>query len=180
MLTVQQSDILSLLADFKCLRRSHVEKYIVAKYASSADHLSRMLKQLGYLGKIREIDGFVSFPGRKINPSVIEAFDVVIALTDGCLEFIYPGSNPFILTFTVKNGHDDSSLTAFGVTLVETGDENAICGRLRNIGRVITVIFILRDSVQRKSIEIENKHYFAARDDHGNYKFFKAANQPRK
>jgi len=106
MLTVQQADIISLLTDFKYLRYSHVKKYIAAKYNSSEEHLSKILKQLGFMGKVKTADGYVMLPGRKMDAAVIKAFDVVMDLTDGNADLIYPGTGVFTLMFSIRTPCD--------------------------------------------------------------------------
>jgi len=184
MLTVQQADIISLLTDFKYLRYSHVKKYIAAKYNSSEEHLSKILKQLGFMGKVKTADGYVMLPGRKMDAAVIKAFDVVMDLTEGNADLIYLGTGVFTLMFSIRapcegveNGNKDvdaSMYNNFGVVLVERYCENSICGRLRSIDRDLTVIFILSDMEQQKLLRIENKCYFAMRGEKGKYKFFKS------
>lgn len=179
MLTVQQADIVSLLDDFKYLRYSHVKKYMAAKHNSSDDHLSKMMKQLSFMGKIRVADNYVMLPGRRRNDGIIKAFDVVMDLTEGRAEHFYMGANPFTLMFSVKAGAETPAYNNFGVVIVERYCENSICGHLRSIDRELTVIFILSDMEQQTLIKTDNKHYFAVQDDNGKYKFFKAVNKPQ-
>jgi hypothetical protein len=93
MLTVQQTDILALLADFKCLRYTHIAQYMAAKHESSEEQLAKMLNQLRYLGKARLDGEYVSLPSRemKTNSNIIKAFDVMMDLTDGRVDFILRG-----------------------------------------------------------------------------------------
>lgn len=144
-----------------------------------------MLKQLSFMGKVKVADSYVMLPGRKINAGIIKAFDVLMDLTEGSADFIYPGTGPFTLMFSVKaadggskeSGNKDTEASAynnFGVVLVEQYCENSICGHLRSIDRGLTVIFILSEKEQQKLLTIENKCYYAMRDETGKYKFFKA------
>jgi hypothetical protein len=175
MLTVPQTDIVSLLSDFKCLRCSHVRKYIAAKHKSSDAHLDKMLRQLSFMGRIKLEDDYISLPGRKMDSGVIKAFDVMTELTGGHASMIYPGSTPFALMFSAKPSAGASEYSNFGVIIAEPYHEKIICARLRTIDRGLTVIFILSRIEQRELISINNVHYFALQDENGKYKFFKAA-----
>jgi len=179
MLTVQQADILALLTDFKYLRYSHIKQYIAAKHNSTDEHISTMLKQLSFLGKVKVSGGYVSLPGRKYNEDVIKAFDVVMDLTSGRVDGVYPGIVPFGLMFTAKPSGGALAGNAYGTVVVKNGFEKSINARIRSIDRNLTVIFLLSDREQQKMIKAENRSYFSIQDSDGKYRFFKAAaNQP--
>lgn len=192
MLTIQQADILSLLADFNCLRSSHIKNYIAAKHNSSHEQMAAMLNQLKIMGRIMMSDGYVMLPGRKINTNLISAFDVMMDLTNGDVILFFPGRNPITLMFSVVaecSGSQSSfpcesdnvitPINNFGVVSVEPYCESSICGRLRSIDRDMTLIFILCDIEQQKMIKVENKSYFAIQGESGKYKFFKAVYEPQ-
>ena len=185
MLTVYQTDIMALLTDFKCLRHSHILRYMMAKHNTSEEQLDKMLSQLCFMGKLKISGGYVSLPGRKTDFGIIRAFDVVMDLTDGHLEYLYPGTDPFILVFSVKPSSGElvgkPVGNNIGVILVDNGHENSICSRLNRLyvsDREFTVIFVLEGIDQQRLIGTDNKHYFAVPDENGKYKFFKAANRP--
>ena len=80
MLTVPQAGILELLEEMECLRRRQVERYAAARYGSRPEHVVHMLRQLAMLGKVRLDGELVLLPGRKPDFSVMQAFDVAMAL----------------------------------------------------------------------------------------------------
>lgn len=172
MLTVQQTDIMALLNDFKCLRYAHIKKYIAAKHNSSDEQLSIMLKQLIFLGMLKKDAGLVMLPGRRMNAETIKAFDALMNMTEGEAEFISPGPAPFILTFSVKTDSKPTAYDNYGVLIAEMCCENSICGRLGNIDRDMTVIFILKDIRQKNLLKIANKSYFVIQDENGKYRYF--------
>lgn len=179
LLTVRQQDILSLLEGFKCLRSSHIKRYMAAKHNSTDEQLSKMLKQLIFMGRIKTDGGFVMLPGRKINPGVIRAFDVAMDLTDGNMDLVYPGREPFTLMFSVMANADGAGHNNFGVAIAKPCFENVLCGRLNSADRNLTVIFVLEDPEQQKLLKVENRHYYAIQDETGKYKFYRAVEKPR-
>jgi len=108
----------------------------------------------------------VLFPGRTVNPITLRAFDIMLALTDGTVSEIVPGSQPFVLMFTVPEENDAESV--FGVV----DGTNPRAAGMVGIGRDVTVLFMLTDSAQSKSVRTKNKHYFALADKSGHVRFF--------
>ncbi len=172
MITVQQADILALLSDFRCLRYSHVQRIMSAKHSSTDEQLSKMLRQLAFLGKLRMNSGFIMLPGRKMDERVIKAFDMAMDLSEGRFSFICPGMVPFTLMFSLETSIAPPH-KVFGVVHVEKYCERIINAQLSACDREMTVIFILRDKEQRELLKTDCSHYFAIRGENGKYKFLK-------
>jgi hypothetical protein len=153
---------------------------MAAKHGSSDEQLSKMVRQLSFLGKLRCESEFVMLPGRKMDERIIKAFDVVMELSDGCLGFLSPGASPFTLLFTVQKSNAPPSNKVFGVVNVDRYSENIINAQLNAGDRDMTVIFILRDKEQKHLLAAKCNYYFAVQDESGKYKFLKTADKPRK
>lgn len=179
MITVYQNDILTLLKDFKCLRGSHIKKYMAAKHNSTDEQLTKMLTQLIFLGKIRRDGSFIMLPGRKTNPEVIRAFDVVMDVTHGYVDSIYSASEPFTIMFSVRADAEATSYNKFGVAAAKPCFESSLCERLSSADSTLTVIFVLESIEQQKLLKIENKHYFAIKGENDKYDFYKAVDKPK-
>ena len=165
MLTVPQAGILELLEEMECLRRRQVERYAAARYGSRPEHVAHMLRQLAMLGKVRLDGELVLLPGRKPDFSVMQAFDVAMALAGGKMDFAAKGGKGFTLVFSAQG-------KAFGVVMVGEGMEYIVPMRVRADADALTVIFLLRDAEQRKCIRAPGNCYFAVEDNEG-YHFFK-------
>ena len=165
MLTVPQAGVLELLEEMECLRRRQVERYAAARYGSRPEHVAHMLRQLAMLGKVRLDGEIVLLPGRKPDFSVMQAFDVAMALAGGRIDFAAKGGKGFVLVFSAQG-------RAFGVAMVGAGMEYIMPERLRADADALTVIFLLRDAEQRKCIRAPGNCYFAVEDNEG-YHFFK-------
>ena len=166
MLTVPQAGILELLEEMECLRRRQVERYAAARYGSRPEHVAHMLRQLAMLGKVRLDGELVLLPGRKPDFSVMQAFDVAMALAGGRIDFAAKGGKGFTLVFSAQG-------KAFGVAMVNEAMEYLIPVRLRADTDALTVIFVLRSAEQRKRIQVPGNCYFAVQKDSGEYRFFR-------
>lgn len=165
MLTVPQAGILELLEGMECLRRRQVERYAAARYGSRPEHVAHMLRQLAMLGKVRLDGELVLLPGRKPDFSVMQAFDVAMALAGGRIDFAAKGGKGLTLVFSAQG-------RMFGVVMVGEGMEYIVPMRVRADADALTVIFLLRDAEQRKCIRAPGNCYFAVEDNEG-YHFFK-------
>lgn len=165
MLTVPQAGILELLEEMECLRRWQVERYAAARYGSRPEHVAHMLRQLAMLGKVRLDGEIVLLPGRKPDFSVMQAFDVAMALAGGRIDFAAKGGKGITLVFSAQG-------RMFGVVMVGEGMEYIVPMRVRADADALTVIFLLRDAEQRKCIRAPGNCYFAVEDNEG-YHFFK-------
>ena len=165
MLTVPQAGILELLEEMECLRRRQVERYAAARYGSRPEHVAHMLRQLAMLGKARLDGELVLLPGRKPDFSVMQAFDVAMALAGGRIDFAAKGGKGITLVFSAQG-------RMFGVVMVGEGMEYIVPMRVRADADALTVIFLLRDAEQRKCIRAPGNCYFAVEDNEG-YHFFK-------
>ena len=166
MLTVPQAGILELLGELGCLRKRHIGQFAAAKYGSRPEHVARMLAQLATMGKVQADDDFVMLPGRKPDFDVIRAVDVAMALTGGTMDFAAKGGKSFTLVFSAQG-------RTFGVAMVGEGMEYIAPMRLRADAKLLTVIFVLNSTEQRKYIQAPENCYFAVQKENGEYQFFK-------
>ena len=166
MLTVPQAGILELLEEMECLRRRQVERYAAARYGSQPTHVAHMLRQLAMLGKVRLDGELVLLSGRKPDFSVMQAFDVALALAGGRIDFAAKGGKGFVLVFSAQG-------RAFGVAMVGAGLEYIMPERLRADTDALTVIFVLHSAEQRKRIRAPENCYFAVQKGSGEYRFFR-------
>lgn len=167
MLTVPQAGVLELLQELECLRIRHIEQYAAARYGSSTAHVSRMLRQLAMLGRVKVEGELVMLPRRKPDFAVLRAFDVALALTGGQVEFAAKGGRGFTLVFAAQG-------RTFGVAMVGEGMEYIVPMRLQASSRSgLTVIFLLHDADQRRYIQAAEGCYFAVQKDGGGYRFLK-------
>jgi len=166
MLKVPQAGILELLGELGCLRKRHIGQFAAAKYGSSTEHVARMLAQLATMGKVQADDDFVMLPGRKPDFDVIRAVDVAMALTGGKMDFAAKGGKSFTLVFSAQG-------RTFGVAMVGEGMEYIAPMRLRADAKLLTVIFVLNSTEQRKYIQAQENCYFAVQKENGEYQFFK-------
>ena len=166
MLTVPQAGILELLEEMECLRRWQVERYAAARYGSRPEHVAHMLRQLAMLGKVRLDGEIVLLPGRKPDFSVMQAFDVAMALAGGRIDFAAKGGKGITLVFSAQG-------RMFGVVMVGEGMEYIAPMRLRADVKLLTIIFVLHSAEQRKHIQALENCYFAIQKENGEYQFFK-------
>ena len=181
-LTKPQAYVLSLLADFRALRTEQVKRLLAAQFRTTSAQAQALLHQLRIKGKIMIRDDCVMLPGRTVNPIVLRAFDVMLALTDGCVAQIYGGNPPIVLVFTVSNdsktnngAEEQSAETVFGVVDGSSAHTTGLSGMsagMRGISSDITLLFMLTDAEQSKTIDTKHKHYFALPDEQGHVRFF--------
>ena len=165
-LTKPQAYALVLLADFRGLRVEQIQKLLAARFGTTSAQVEALLRQLCVGGKVMLHDGLALLPGRTVNPVVLRAFDVMLALTDGTVSEVMPGSLPFVMIFTVPE--ENGAESVFGVVDGANPRATGIAG----IGKDVTVLFMLTDSDQSKEIHTKNKHYFALSDKSGHVRFF--------
>jgi hypothetical protein len=140
-----------------------------AKFDSAEEQVRKMLTQLRYLGKVRWDGDYVMLPGRKADHDIITAFDVITDLTSGQAEGIRSGDYPFTLIFSAGV---EMRTEIFGVIIVDRYAEQDILAGLKGISPDLTVIFVISRREQQKYLKVNNKSYFAIRENSG-YRFYR-------
>ena len=160
MTTIEQEYILRLLGDFNCLRVSHMERLVRAKYGKNAKAVAAMLRQLRVMGKVRLDGETVSLVYSTAHDDVLTAFDVMLDMTRGAVESVEPAAPPFTLIFTTAA--DTAGIIAAGE------------GRGGKIPKneAMTIVIVLNNMEQRQYFADGKNRYFALRDENGRYKYF--------
>ena len=185
MLTKQQVDLLALLKEFKCLKRSQVSAFLQHKHNSEPRHVEAILRQLRTLGHIALTDDYVSLPKRTPDSKVLMAFDIMLDVSKGFPDFVCLGNEPYSLMFSMFGGIMKADSTKnlvkikdFGIVFAESFLEGVVCRQVNADKRDVTVLFVLEDSQQIDRIEITKKHFFVLESENGHFEYLKSSARP--
>ena len=165
----QQSAIMDLLKDFKCLRVIHIERYMRIHFDSTEKQVRPMLSQLRHMGDVMLNGELVMLPHRPVNHDVLAAFDIMFEVTAENKAILFPGKPPCSLYFTV-DGVNNSRF--YGIIVVKLGGEHELAiNIINNRSPDITLILILQDIDQNQYFGAVKNAFFVLRDG-GKYRYF--------
>ena len=171
LLSVQQKYILDVLRKLGCVRKDQLHALVQGKFQSpdfeiSAARMDAMLRQLrAGLGEFRMDGGFVYLARGQPDALRLEAIDVMLELSEGApQDFGVKLDRPRLLRFAI--GGD--KLRLFSVACLS----GAADPRLIQQERLERIVWISDSGVPPEGLSLPPKHFFAARQEDGSYRFY--------
>lgn len=173
MLTAWQSYLMQVMDQLRYLRRDQLFRFSFLRFGSREEQFDRDVRQLCYLNKLAEKEGYLFQPGRRRDDDVIAAVDIMFQFAGGEMPEFAAGHGACKLAFflTGANGR----VSAFKVYPVHLGQEAQVSAQAdADRGRIHTVLFQIEDRKQLELVYTEHPYHFVIWED-GRYVFLKGA-----
>ena len=176
LLSVQQKFILDVLRKLGCVRRAQLQVLVQGKFGRpdlkiTQSRMEAMLRQLrSGLGDFRMDDDFVYLATGQPDAIRLEAIDVMLELSEGTpQDFTVKLEGPRVLRFAMDGG----KLKLFSVALLSHG----LDPQLIQQERAERIVWISASGTPPQGLALPPKHFFAARQADGSYRFY-GSNRP--
>ena len=171
MLSIMQEDIMNMLKYLHSLKREQIEMFLLNRYGSTKYQCDTMLNQLRTMGKIMFQGDCVLCAYHSLDLDSIKAFDVMLDISKGKMQYVKKGNMPLKLMFLLHK-NKNPSLDVYGIIIVKTGTEAAIEEYLSAAEHKFSSLLAIEDMAQLKVFEGIENCYFVYGESIGNFKYF--------
>lgn len=166
-LTHDQAYIAEILEETKCLTVNQVHRLLqLLDAGKDKAYAGRILSQLRNISRLCWIDdSAVTLPNLREKPvdsDMLLTIDIMLDLLEAPPMLLSASSPPFKLRFFAEQNENP---VPFGVVFVPHGKETFCCEQLTSHSEDISVVFLLSNFKQSKSIRTKHTHYFAVYDN---------------
>lgn len=173
MLNARQGYLTQVMDQIQCLRRDQLFRFSALRFGSNEKQFDRDVRQLCYLNKLAEKDGYLFWPGRRRDDDVIAAVDIMFQFAGGETPEFAAGHGTCKLAFFLTG--TDGRVSAFKVYPVHAGREAQVSAQAdADRGRIHTVLFQIEDREQIGLVYTEHPYHFVLWE-FGRYVFLKGA-----
>jgi len=173
LMTNVQEYLLSVLEQTICMKTNQAGRLInIAGLQKSGPHINSILRQLRYLGKIIFFgNDIISLPYHGYYDSeMLAAIDIMLDMTEKNILAVNT-NQPFKLCFLTEL---ENGIGNFAILPVPAGMEKGLAALVAETNaEKKTVIFLLADIRQKALLNLKTPHYFAIRDEAGEFRYFK-------
>ncbi len=163
---------------FRCARQDQLEWLCRLKFGSTQKQVESDLRQLQYMGLLRQKGPLVLLPEQEQDKEMLGAIEIMRLLSGDALPEFGGGSPPAKLAFYLE---DRRGYLDFKVIPVAPGQERRVILQLEpQLSRfVCTCIFLIRQEGQIPRFAAVPRAYFALPDGTGGYQFLQAQDSER-